>query len=140
MTFGRKVLFVAFLFIGLVLVNYLASSLPVRLDATAEHIYTLSPGTKALLGKVTEPITLDLYFSQDTGGQYIEYKNYAERVREMLRQYVRASHGRITLNLIDPAPDTPEEEKATAAGLEPQTLQDGGRADLRPRQPPRPTR
>ena len=43
----------------------------------------------------------------------------------MLRQYARASHGKITLNLIDPAPDTPEEERATAAGLEPQTLQDG---------------
>jgi ABC-type uncharacterized transport system involved in gliding motility auxiliary subunit len=39
----------------------------------------------------------------------------------MLRQYVRAAHGKITLNLIDPKPDTPEEEKATAAGISPQT-------------------
>jgi ABC-type uncharacterized transport system involved in gliding motility auxiliary subunit len=38
---------------------------------------------------------------------------------------VRAAHGKITLNLINPAPDTPEEERATAAGLEPQTPQDG---------------
>jgi ABC-type uncharacterized transport system involved in gliding motility auxiliary subunit len=126
MKIGRKVLVIALLLVGLVLANYLASSLPVRIDATAERIYTLSPGTKAILGKIGEPITLDLYFSKDLGGQYIEYKNYAERVREMLRQYVRAAHGRITLNLIDPAPDTPEEEKATAAGIEPQTLQDGG--------------
>jgi ABC-type uncharacterized transport system involved in gliding motility auxiliary subunit len=123
---GRKVIAIVLLFTGLVLANYLASSLPFRIDATAEHIYTLSPGTKALLGKIEEPITLDLYFSKDIGGQYIDYKNYAERVREMLRQYVRASRGKITLNLIDPAPDTPEEEKATAAGIEPQTLQDGG--------------
>jgi ABC-type uncharacterized transport system involved in gliding motility auxiliary subunit len=125
MKFGRKLLVLALLLVGLVLANYLASSLPWRIDATAEHIYTLSPGTKALLGKIGEPITLDLYFSKDTGGQFIEYKNYAERVQEMLRQYGRAAHGKITLNLINPAPDTPEEERATAAGLEPQTLQDG---------------
>jgi len=122
---SRKILTCALLFVGLVLVNYLASSLPVRLDATAEHIYTLTPGTKSLLGGVAEPITLDLYCSKDATGQFIEYKNYAERVREMLRQYVRSAHGKITLNLIDPEPDTPEEERATAAGLEAQTPPNG---------------
>src|SRR5208283_4997627 len=123
---GSKTLAVALLLVGLVLVNYLATSVPVRLDATSESIYTLSPGTRALLAKITEPTTLDLYFSSDASGQYVEYKNYAERVREMLRQYVRASGGRITLNVIDPEPDTPEEEKATAAGIEPQTAPGGG--------------
>ena len=39
----------------------------------------------------------------------------------MLGQYVRSAHGKITLNVIDPKPDTPEEEKATAAGVAPQT-------------------
>ena len=125
MKFGKKSLTIALLFVGLVLVNYLARSLPVRLDATAEHIYTLSPGTKSLLGKITEPITLDFYFSSGGSGLRIDEKNYAERVREMLRQYVRQSHGKITLNVIDPEPDTPEEEKATAAGLEPQRMQTG---------------
>ncbi len=121
MTFSRKILYTLLLLVALVLVNYLASSLPARVDATAEHIYTLSPGTRSLLGGIEEPVTLDLYCSKAATGQYIEYKNYAERVREMLREYVRAAHGKLTLNLIDPAPDTPEEEKATAAGLEPQT-------------------
>jgi ABC-type uncharacterized transport system involved in gliding motility auxiliary subunit len=114
------------LLVGLVLANYLASVIPYRYDATAEKIYTLSPGTRALLSKISEPTTLDLYFSSDASGQYVEYKNYAERVHEMLRQYVRASGGKITLNAIDPEPDTPEEEKATAAGIEPQTLPGGG--------------
>jgi ABC-type uncharacterized transport system involved in gliding motility auxiliary subunit len=114
------------LLVGLVLANYLASVIPYRYDATAERIYTLSPGTRALLSKISEPTTLDLYFSSDASGQYVEYKNYAERVHEMLRQYVRASGGKVTLNVIDPEPDTPEEEKATAAGIEPQTLPGGG--------------
>src|SRR6202453_3773575 len=123
---GSKLIAIALLLVGLILVNYLASSFPVRYDATSEKIYTLSSGTRALLSKISEPTTLDLYYSTNASGQFVEYKNYAERVREMLRQYVRASHGMVRLNVIDPEPDTPEEEKATAAGIEPQTIPNGG--------------
>ena len=49
MTNGSKTLAILLLLAGLVLVNYLATSVPLRYDATAEKIYTLSPGTKALL-------------------------------------------------------------------------------------------
>src|ERR1022692_4509908 len=125
MRFGSKTLAIALLVVGLVLVNYLATSIPARYDATSEKIYTLSPGTKALLAKITEPTTLDLYFSRNASGQFVEYKNYAERVREMLRQYVRASNGKVRLNVIDPEPDTPDEEKATAVGIQPQTIPGG---------------
>ena len=76
--------------------------------------------------KIEEPVTLDLYFSEDADGLPIAYKNYAARVQEMLRQYVRASGGKLTLNVINPRPDTPEEEKATASGLTPQVAQQGG--------------
>ncbi len=125
MKIGSKTLTLLFLLVGLVLANYLATSVPLRYDATSEKIYTLSPGTRALLSKIGETTSLDLYFSHNAAGQYVEYKNYAERVHEMLRQYERASGGRIRLNVIDPEPDTPEEEKATAAGIEPQTLPGG---------------
>ena len=126
MKFGSKAVAILILFVGLVLINYLASSLPVRFDATAESIYSLSPGTRTMLGKIEEPVTLELYFSKDANGLPIAYKNYAARVQEMLRQYVRASHGKIVLNVINPRPDTPEEEKATAAGLTPQMSKQGG--------------
>lgn len=126
MTRGKKTLTILLLLLGLVLANYLATSVPLRYDATSEKIYTLSPGTRALLAKTGEQTTLDLYFSRNAAGQFVEYKNYAERVREMLRQYERASGGRLRLNVIDPEPDTPEEERATAAGIEPQTLPGGG--------------
>ena len=125
MTSGKKLIAIVLLFVGLVLANYLATTVPVRYDATAENIFTLSPGTRALISKISEPTTFDLYYSSNASGQFVQYKNYAERVREMLRQYVRASGGRIRLNVIDPEPDTPEEEKATAAGIQPQTMPGG---------------
>jgi ABC-type uncharacterized transport system involved in gliding motility auxiliary subunit len=121
-----KVIAIVLLFVGLVLVNYLASSIPVRIDATADSIYSLSSGTKKMLSKIEEPVTLDLYFTKNASGLPIAYKNYAERVQEMLRQYVRAAHGKLTLKVINPRADTPEEEKATAAGLTPQVAQQGG--------------
>jgi ABC-type uncharacterized transport system involved in gliding motility auxiliary subunit len=123
---GIKLLSVALLFAGLILVNYLASSIPARLDATAERVYTLSPGTKALLGRIEEPVQLDCYFSRSTRTLPIAIKNYAERVREMLREYARAAHNRIALNFIDPKPDTADEEKATAAGISPQVWPGSG--------------
>jgi ABC-type uncharacterized transport system involved in gliding motility auxiliary subunit len=121
-----KVLAIVLLFVGLLLVNYLASSIPVRIDATADAIYSLSDGTKKMLSKIEEPVTLELYFSKDASGLPIAYKNYAARVQEMLRQYVRAGRGKLSLKVINPRPDTPEEEKATATGLTPQVAQQGG--------------
>jgi ABC-type uncharacterized transport system involved in gliding motility auxiliary subunit len=126
MKFGSKSIAIGLLVLGLVLVNYLASSVPVRIDATAESIYSLSDGTRRMLGKIEEPVSVDLYFSKDASGLPIAYKNYAARVQEMLRQYVRAARGKVTLNIINPRPDTPEEEKATAVGLTPQVAQQGG--------------
>jgi len=126
MKFGSKTIVIVLLFVGLVLVNYLASQLPVRIDATADRIYTLSPGTKALLGKVSDPVTLEFYFSKDTPGLPVSYVNFASRVQEMLRQYVRASNGRVSLKVVNPRTDTPEEEHATAAGLQPQRAPGSG--------------
>ncbi len=126
MKLSAKALAIVLLFVGLVLVNYLASSLPARLDLTADSIYSLSTGTKTMLGKIEEPVVIDLYFSKDASGLPIQYKNYATRVQEMLRQYVRAGRGKLTLNVITPRADTPDEEKATAAGLTPQVSQQGG--------------
>ncbi len=121
-----KTLAVVLLAVVLLLVNFLASRLPVRGDLTAGRIYTLSPGTRALLGKIEEPIALRLYATRGVDGLPVSYKNYADRVEEMLRAYVRASGGKLSLETISPAADTPEEEKAQAAGLQPQQVPGSG--------------
>lgn len=122
---GRSLLVVALLLVGLVAVNYLASALPFRLDATADRIYTLSPGTRALLGRLEEPVRLEFFFSASASGLRVSDKNHAARVQEMLRQYVRAARGRLELTVTDPRPDTPAEERAAAAGLSGQPLPTG---------------
>jgi ABC-type uncharacterized transport system involved in gliding motility auxiliary subunit len=119
---GNKLLTIVLLIVGLLLVNYLASSIPFRADLTDGNIYTLSPGTRSLLGKLEEPVVIDFYFSRSANAVPISFKNFGERIEEMLRQYVRASGGRVTLNVIDPKPDTLEEEAALRAGIASRTL------------------
>jgi len=124
---GGKTVAVALLFAALVLVNYLAGAARLRLDLTADRTYTLSAGTRTLLAKIEEPITLHLYFSRSLrDNPRISYiKNYATRVEELLRQYASASGGRIKVVVTDPKPDTPEEEAATRARITGQPLGDG---------------
>jgi ABC-type uncharacterized transport system involved in gliding motility auxiliary subunit len=125
MKIRAKMAALALLVVILVLVNYLASQFPARLDLTKENIYTLSEGTRSMLGKIEEPVVLQFYFSRSLESLPIRFKNYATRVEEMLRQYVSASGGRVTLRVIDPQPDTDEETAARRAGVTPQTLPTG---------------
>ncbi|MDR2513547.1 MAG: Gldg family protein [Puniceicoccales bacterium] len=122
MKISNKITAIALVLTVIVLANYLAAHLPLRVDATAGGVYSLSTGTKTLLSRLETPVTLNFYFSKDVAGVHTSYKNYASRVQELLRQYVRASSGKITLNIINPKPDTPEEKRAATAGIQPQPI------------------
>ena len=110
---------------GLILATIIAGFLPGQADFTANKLYTLSHGSPMLLGKIEEPITLEFYFRRNSEAVPIYYKNYATRIEELLRQYVRAAGGRIDLHIIDPKPDTEEEESALRTGLSGQPLSNG---------------
>jgi len=90
----------------------------VQADLTRQHIYTLSPGTRRIVAGLKEPITLRLYFSPSLGARIPAYGAYADRVREMLREYVALSHGNIRLETLNPEPFSDTEDRATAYGLQ----------------------
>ncbi len=121
----RRWLSAALLVAALGLVNGVAAGLPLRIEATAERIYTLSGGTRAILAGISQPIDITVYYSRSAENLPIEYKNYASRVGEMLRQYARESGGKITIRYVDPEPDTAEEERATLAGIQMQRTEVG---------------
>src|SRR5687767_1872067 len=80
-----------------------------RLDLTSNGLYTVSPGTRATLSKLQEPVTLRFYFSREPAAAYASLVAYAGRVRDLLQEYAALSGGRIILEEIDPAPFTPAE-------------------------------
>jgi len=88
-----------------------------KLDFTDGKLFTLSKGSELLIGKLEERVDFDFYFSRSLEGLPISFKNYGTRVEEMLRQFESASNGMIRLNIINPKPDTEEEDAATGAGI-----------------------
>ena len=96
------------------------------IDLTDQHLYTLSDGTKAVLAKIDEPVTLKLFYSKQLGEQVPSFGVYAQRVRELLQEYAARAHGKIDLQILDPEPYSEVEDQATAAGLQGVPLDEGG--------------
>jgi ABC-type uncharacterized transport system involved in gliding motility auxiliary subunit len=90
-----------------------------RIDLTADHLYTLTPGTLGIVDSLREPIRLNLYFSDHATRDLPQLRSYEQRVREMLQEIAARAHGRIRLKVIDPIPYSNDEDAAEGAGLTP---------------------
>ena len=93
----------------------------VKADVTEQKLYTLSAGTKAILGTLNQPITLKLYYSKTAamkGPDQIKFfNNYYEFVKDLLDEYVAAAKGMVKLEIIDPRPFSDDEVQAIRYGL-----------------------
>jgi ABC-type uncharacterized transport system involved in gliding motility auxiliary subunit len=115
----------AVLFLGVVMLSNLALR-GMRLDLTQNRLYTLSAGTKQVLGELKEPINLYLYFSRDAAAKQSPLiMPYAARVREFLEEVTARAGGKIRLQVVDPQPFSEDEDRAAEAGLQPLQAGDG---------------
>ena len=93
-----------------------------KMDITDQRIYTLCDGTKAILGKLNQPIKAKLYYASTAAmkapDQIRFFNNYFEFVRALLQEYVAVSKGMVQLEIIDPRPFSQEEEQAMRYGLQ----------------------
>jgi ABC-type uncharacterized transport system involved in gliding motility auxiliary subunit len=113
----------AVLFLGVVMLAN-AGLRGMRLDLTQNKLYTLSPGTEAVLGEIKEPVNLYFYFSRDAATKQSPLiVPYATRVREFLEEVAARSNGKIHLKVVDPQPFSEDEDRAAELGL--QSLQTG---------------
>ena len=97
-----------------------------RIDMTEEKLYTLSDGTKELLGDLSEPITARFFYSAGEVSGIPALQAYAERVKTLLKVYEDLSDGQFTLEIIDPEPYSREEDDAVAFGVDPVPLDNAG--------------
>jgi ABC-type uncharacterized transport system involved in gliding motility auxiliary subunit len=112
------------LFILLIAFNFIAARAKQRIDLTAEKAYTLSPGTKAILGKLDTRVTIRFYCSQ--GDEMpVALKTYASRVEDLLGEYKQAAKGKIVLEKFNPTPDSDAEDSARLNGIDGQMIQTG---------------
>ena len=111
------------LFLGVVmLANLLVRG--VRMDLTQNRLYTLTSGTRQIVGEIKEPINLYLYFSREAAAKQAPLiLPYANRVTELIEEIAARSNGKIRVRVIDPQPFSEEEDRAADFGL--QSLQGG---------------
>jgi ABC-type uncharacterized transport system involved in gliding motility auxiliary subunit len=112
----RGILFIGILFVGIAL---LANSLlrNVKLDLTADRLYTISDGTENILEGLKEPVNLYLFFSERTATPIPDIKNYGQRVHDFLDELAARSGGKLKIKVIDPQPFSEEEDRATELGI-----------------------
>src|SRR5690625_1116399 len=121
----NKTIALLLLLLALILVNFIGGLTRIQSDWTENSLYTLSDGSRNIFKEIEEPITLQFYFSRSASSAPVFLKNYATLVEDLLHQYERASRGKIRLEVINPRPDSEEEESAIRIGISSQPLPSG---------------
>ena len=99
----ESALFLLVLGASLVLLNLLGFfGVNLRADATSAELFSLSKGSKRLAGALQDQMEIRAYFSKDLPPPYNAMGRY---IRDLLTEYRDASHGKITLRMIEPQTD-----------------------------------
>ncbi len=97
--------------------NLLFSVTNIRADFTQDQTFTLSPGSRRIIARLDEPVTLEFFASRSDVKLRPYLESYSRRIETLLREYVAHSGGKIKLVITDPRPDTKEEQRAQRQSL-----------------------
>jgi ABC-type uncharacterized transport system involved in gliding motility auxiliary subunit len=114
----------AALFLILVAVNYLATTVPLRLDLTDGKLYSLSDGTKKILKELQSPVRLKLYMSQGEGVP-VPLRSFEQRVEDLAHEFKSVAGANLVIEKYNPKPDSEEEDAAQLEGIDAQQLTSG---------------
>ena len=108
------------LLILFVAISMLSGSLlrGLRVDLTQNGLYTLSDGSRNILGELQEPVNLYLFFSDEASRGLPQIRSYARRVDEMVEEFENQAAGKLIVHRVDPEPFSEEEDQAAAFGLQ----------------------
>ena len=109
----------------IVAVNFLASAFNTRIDLTEGKVYTLSPGTRAILSKLEAPVKIRFYYTQGGTAVPVGLKTFATRVEDLLSEYRSAANGKLVIEKLNPEPDSDAEDSASLDGVDGQMTNSG---------------
>src|SRR4029079_12127834 len=113
------------LFAVLIAANFLISAFNASADLTEGNVYTLSPGTKAILSRLEEPVRIRFYYTQGGSVVPVGLKTFAQRVEDLLGEYRAASKGKVIIERLNPEPDSDAEDSAALDNVEGQMTNTG---------------
>jgi len=109
----------------LVLANFVFGTFKQRVDLTDGKLYTLTDGTRAVLGKLESPVRIRYYFSQGDSNVPLQIKAFGRRVEDLLAEFRQQSGGKVVVEKLDPQPDSEAEDSAQLDGVEAQVMPAG---------------
>jgi ABC-type uncharacterized transport system involved in gliding motility auxiliary subunit len=112
-------------FVAIVVVNYILGLAPARIDLTQGKLYTLSDGTRKVLGKLEAPVKIRFYFNQGDANVPVGLRVFAGRVEDLLNEMRSAANGKLVIEKLNPQPDSDAEDSANLDGVEAQELPSG---------------
>ncbi|MDA1196221.1 MAG: Gldg family protein [Planctomycetota bacterium] len=102
------------LLVVLVMLNGVLARAGSRLDLTEEGLYTLTDGSRAILGRLKDPVTVKVFW-HDVPVRFDHTKRY---VSALLEEMSDASNGKVKSTWVDMSEDSGQEE-ASELGVEP---------------------
>ena len=110
-------------------VVYLAASYRLRIDTTAEGLYTLSDSTRRVLGRLEDRLLIEAYFSPDRD---LTQSNRIARdvLRGFLDELVQEGGGKVQVQYLDPATDRELRDRAVRLGIRPAQVSDRSERSL----------
>jgi ABC-type uncharacterized transport system involved in gliding motility auxiliary subunit len=112
-------------FVAIVAANYILGLAPARIDLTEGRLYTLSEGTRKVLGKLEAPVRIRFYFNQNDANVPVAMRVFAARVEDLLNEMRAAANGKLVIEKLNPQPDSDAEDSANLDGVEAQELPSG---------------
>jgi len=109
----------------LIAANFIIGAFNLRADLTEGDVYTLSSGTRQVLGKLEAPVRLRLYYSQGSEAVPVGLKTFAKRVEDLLSEYKSAGGGKVIVEKFNPEPDSDAEDSAQLDGIDGQLTNAG---------------
>lgn len=107
----------------LLAVNVIVKNVRVRFDLTEENLYTLSEGTRSILSGLEKDVALEFYFTRSSAEVPTWLKSFANQIEDVLGEFKIAAGGRLDVKILDPRPDSDEEDWAREAGISGTQLQ-----------------
>ncbi len=114
-----------------IVVNLMGSYINGRLDLTPGHAYTLSPGTKQIVGHLHDLVTIKEFASDALPTSVSLMK---QDVDDLLHDIRSASHGKIRLEEEDPTGNQKVAQEAQSLGVEPVQFNVVGNSSLQVKQ------
>ncbi len=101
-------------FFNLIAFNYLSSSHFSRIDLTETGMYTLSPDTERILGRMDDLVTVKFFLTRDLPTGYHEI---IERSEDLLEEFRIAADGKLQVVFLDPSDNPPLRAEAEQYGI-----------------------